>query len=93
MILNGRAWKKLPPDLQQILSGAFNDAVLKEREDVRALDEATQADLKAKGMIINTTKPDSFRAALKKAGFYEEWHKKFGNEAWGLLEQYVGKLS
>lgn len=93
MIVNGRAWKELPPDLQQILSGAFNDAVLKEREDVRALDEATQADLKAKGMIINTTKPDSFRAALKKAGFYEEWHKKFGNEAWGLLEQYVGKLS
>ncbi len=93
LIFNGRAWKELPPDLQQILAGAFNDAVLKEREDVLKLDEATQADLKGKGMIINETTPEPFRAALKKAGFYEEWHKKFGNEAWGLLEQYVGKLS
>ena len=93
MIVNGRSWKGLPPDLQQILSSAFNDAILKEREDIRALDEATQADLKSKGMIINKTTPESFRATLKDAGFYAEWHKKFGNEAWGLLEQYVGKLS
>jgi tripartite ATP-independent transporter DctP family solute receptor len=93
VVVNGRAWKDLPADLQTILSTAFNDAAVKERADVRALNDSTQADLKAKGMIFNTTTPDSFRAALKKNGFYEEWHKKFGDEAWGILEQAVGKLS
>ena len=93
MIINGRAWKELPPDLQKILSGAFNDAIVKERADVRALNDSTMADLKAKGMIFNSPAPDSFRAALKKSGFYEEWHKKFGDEAWSALEQSVGKLS
>ena len=83
----------MPPDLQAILSTAFNDAVVKERADVRALNESTMADLKAKGMQFNLPSPDSFRAALKKSGFYEEWRKKFGEEAWGYLEQTVGKLS
>jgi tripartite ATP-independent transporter DctP family solute receptor len=93
IVVNGRAWKGLPADLQQILSTAFNESAIKERADVRALNDSTQADLKAKGMVFNTTKPDSFRDGLKKNGFYEEWRKKFGEEAWGLLEQAVGKLS
>jgi len=33
------------------------------------------------------------RAALRKAGFYDEWKQKFGAEAWGLLESHVGALS
>lgn len=93
IVLNGRAWKELPPDLQKILATAFNDSAVKERADIRALNDSTISDLKAKGMVFNTTTPDSFRAALKKNGFYEEWHKKFGDEAWGILEQSVGKLS
>jgi tripartite ATP-independent transporter DctP family solute receptor len=93
IVLNGRAWKGLPPDLQQILASAFNDAVLKERADVRALNDSTAEDLKAKGMTFNTAKADSFRAALAKAGFYEEWRKKFGDDAWALLEEAAGKLA
>jgi len=93
IVVNGRAWKELPPDLQQILARAFDESAIKERADIRALNDSTLNDLKAKGMVFNTTTPDSFRAALKKNGFYEEWHKKFGDEAWGLLEQAVGKLS
>lgn len=93
MIINGRAWKELPEDLQKILSASFNEAIVKERADVRALNDSTMAELKAKGMTFNSAKPETFRAALKQSGFYEEWRKKFGDEAWGLLEQAVGKLS
>ena len=32
------------------------------------------------------------RAKLRAAGFYDEWHKKFGDQAWALLEKYTGKL-
>ena len=34
----------------------------------------------------------SFRDKLRTAGFYQEWRGKVGNEAWVLLEKYVGKL-
>ncbi|HEX7750572.1 MAG TPA: TRAP transporter substrate-binding protein, partial [Bordetella sp.] len=33
------------------------------------------------------------RDALRKAGFYTEWQKKYGDKAWALLEKSVGKLS
>jgi hypothetical protein len=34
-----------------------------------------------------------FREALQKANYYSDWQKKFGPEAWGLLEKYSGKLA
>ena len=43
-------------------------------------------------MVINDTTPDSFRDQLRSAGFYSEWKGKMGNEAWALLEHYVGKI-
>lgn len=91
-VINGRSWKSLPPDLQKILSTSFNEAGLKQREDIRALNDSLQNELKAKGMVFNATTPETFREALRKAGFYAEWRQKFGEEAWSLLEQYVGKL-
>jgi len=48
--------------------------------------------LKSKGMAFNTTDAEVFRAKLRAAGFYAEWHKKFGDEAWAVLEKYTGKL-
>lgn len=92
-IANGRAWRELPEDLQKIVAGAINDAALKQREDIKALNATVQADLTAKGLAFNKLAPDSFRAKLREAGFYAEWKGRFGEEAWGLLEAAVGKLS
>ncbi|MBS0434442.1 MAG: TRAP transporter substrate-binding protein [Proteobacteria bacterium] len=92
-IANGASWGRLPPDLQKIVAGAINDAGLKQREDIKKLNETVQADLVAKGLQFNAPKSDSFRAALREAGFYADWKKRFGDEAWGLLEQAVGKLA
>jgi TRAP-type C4-dicarboxylate transport system substrate-binding protein len=72
---------------------AINDAGMKQRDDIRKLNETLQADLSAKGLQFNKASPDSFRAKLREAGFYAEWKGRFGNEAWGLLEQSVGKLA
>jgi hypothetical protein len=49
-------------------------------------------ELKGKGMQFNNTDAELFRAKLRAAGFYAEWHKKFGDEPWALLEKYTGKL-
>jgi tripartite ATP-independent transporter DctP family solute receptor len=92
-IANGRAWRELPADVQRIVAGAINDAGLKQREDIKALNATIQTDLEAKGLVFNRPNPDSFRAKLREAGFYDEWKGKFGNEAWGLLEEAVGKLT
>jgi len=92
-IANGRMWDGLPKDLQGIVAGAINDAGVKQREDIRKFNDTVQADLAAKGLVFNKTNPDSFRAKLREAGFYAEWKNRFGAEAWGLLEQSVGKLA
>ncbi|MES3000290.1 MAG: TRAP transporter substrate-binding protein [Pseudomonadota bacterium] len=92
-IANGRTWESLPADLKTIVSGAINDAAIAQREDIRKLNETLQSDLAGKGLAFNKTNPDSFRAKLREAGFYSEWKGRFGDEAWGLLEQSVGKLA
>jgi TRAP-type transport system periplasmic protein len=92
-IANGRAWRELPADMQKIVAGAINDAAVKQREDIKALNATVQADLTAKGLAFNHPAPDSFRAKLREAGFYAEWKGRFGDEAWGLLEGAVGKLA
>ena len=54
---------------------------------------ACAADLKSKGLEFDEVDKPAFRDALKQAGFYAEWKKKYGDEAWGILEGEVGTLS
>lgn len=92
-IANGRAWNRLPPDLKEIASRNLNEAGQRQREDLKTLNASVVTDLQSKGLTFNKPEPDSFRDALRKAGFYAEWRGKFGDEAWGLLEKSVGKLA
>ena len=92
-IANGRAWRGLPADLQKIVSDAINEAGMQQREDIRTLNTSLQADLESKGLRFNSPAPDSFRAKLREGGFYAEWKGRFGDEAWGLLEEAVGRLA
>jgi tripartite ATP-independent transporter DctP family solute receptor len=90
-VFNGRSWDGLPDDLKVIIERAFNEAGMLQREDVAKLNGTLEADLAAKGMILNKTEPDSFREQLQKSGFYKEWKTKFGDETWALLEESAGK--
>lgn len=92
-LANKKAFERLPADVQEIITRNVNAAGLLERDDVKKLNDGLMADLKAKGMAFNSTDADLFRTKLRAAGFYAEWHKKFGDEAWALLEKYTGKLS
>lgn len=92
-IANARAFNGLPPDLQRITTDAINEAGLKQRDDIKALNEGVVGDLKAKGLAFTQPAPDSFRSKLRDGGFYAEWKGRFGEEAWGLLEAAVGKLA
>jgi tripartite ATP-independent transporter DctP family solute receptor len=92
-LANGRVWASLPKDLQDIVERNLNTAAKLERDDVAALNASLQGALSQKGMSFNSTDPQVFRAALRKAGFYAEWKDKYGAEAWAVLESRVGALS
>ena len=78
--------------LKAIVAKAFNEVALLERDDLAKLDRSLQAELEKKGVTFTKPDIDSFRDKLRTAGFYQEWRGKVGNEAWALLEKYVGKL-
>lgn len=93
MLANKRGFSSLPKDAQTIIARELNQSALDERADIAKLNNSVADDLKAKGLqFVEADKP-SFRAALKSAGFYATWKKKYGDQAWGILESEVGALS
>jgi tripartite ATP-independent transporter DctP family solute receptor len=93
IVANRRALASLPADLLEIVNSNFDATAIKERADLLEMDRAMQADLTARGMIFNKPDPVQFRAALVKSGFYAQWQKTYGTEAWARLEQYTGPLN
>src|ERR1700754_3794005 len=92
-LANRRAWEKLPEDLRTIVAKNINAAAINERADVAKLNAGLQQELAGKGLTFNQPTVAPFREKLRAAGFYAEWKGKYGDEAWDLLEQSVGKLS
>lgn len=66
---------------------------MKERADLVKMDRSLQAELTERGMTFNKPDPVQFRAALVNAGFYTQWQKTYGADAWAALEKYTGKLT
>jgi tripartite ATP-independent transporter DctP family solute receptor len=93
VVANRRALSGLPGELAQILNESFDAAAIRERADLLEMERSLQADLATKGMIFNKPDPVQFRAALVQAGFYNQWQKTYGPEAWAQLEKYTGKLT
>jgi tripartite ATP-independent transporter DctP family solute receptor len=89
-LANRRAWERLPEDLRAIVARNLNAAAVAERDDVAKLNATLKQQLASNGMTINEPDTAPFRDALRKAGFYAEWKKKYGEEAWAILEKAVG---
>jgi tripartite ATP-independent transporter DctP family solute receptor len=89
-LANKRAWEAMPEDLRQVVATNLNEAGVKEREDVAALNASLKDELTSKGMTFNEPDPASFRQKLADGGFYSEWKGKYGDEAWAILEKAVG---
>jgi tripartite ATP-independent transporter DctP family solute receptor len=90
---NRQALAGLPPELAAILNESFDAAAIRERADLLEMERSLQAGLAAKGMVFNKPDPVQFREALVQAGFYTQWQKTYGPEAWAQLETYTGKLT
>jgi tripartite ATP-independent transporter DctP family solute receptor len=93
IVANRRALSGLPAELVEIVNSQFDAFAIKERTDLLDMDRSLQAELTGKGMTFNKPDPVQFRAALVKAGFYTQWQKTYGAEAWAQLEKYTGGLT
>ena len=91
-LANQRAIDALPDDVRASLEKNINQAAIEERADIAELNKTLKVDLEAKGLVFNDPDTAAIRDTLRSAGFYEEWRKTYGDEAWGLLEQSAGKL-
>jgi TRAP-type transport system periplasmic protein len=89
-LANRRAWEKLPANIKDVVAKNINEAGLAERADVAKLNATVQDELAAKGMVFNKPETAPFRDGLLKAGFYDEWKRKFGDEAWAILNKSAG---
>jgi tripartite ATP-independent transporter DctP family solute receptor len=93
MLANKRGLAALPEDARQTIMREMNKSAIDERTDIAKLNGSVADDLKSKGLEFVEVDKAAFRDALKQAGFYAEWKKKYGDEAWGILESEVGTLS
>lgn len=93
LVGNKRTWAALPEDLRQMLTRVVDANALKQRAVNEALNRDMEAKLKGFGMQFNPVDTKPFREMVQKSGFYAEWEKKFGPEAWSLLEKFSGKLT
>ena len=92
-LANRRALDALPADVRTVVEKNVNAAALKARADTEKLNQTVRTDLTAKGLAFNQPDLAPFRDKLRAAGFYSEWKRKYGDEAWSILEKSVGKLS
>ena len=76
-----------------LAKSAQYSVAVRERADLSEMDRSLQGEFASKGMVFNKPDPVQFRGALVKAGFYTQWQKTYGTEAWERLEHYTGKLT
>ena len=93
MLGNSASFNRLPKDLQAVVSKHINTAVVAQRDDLAKLQGTIRDTLKDKGLELVESAPEPFRQQLKNANYYADWHEKFGDDAWAILEQYSGKLA
>ncbi|MGF6771779.1 tripartite ATP-independent transporter DctP family solute receptor [Paraburkholderia sp. GAS199] len=89
---NQRMWAAMPKDLQGVIAEEFTKSVLAQRDDMVKVDAAVPDQMTKAGITIINPDREPFRNKLKQAGYYTEWHDKFGPQAWALLEKYTGPL-
>lgn len=88
---NRRAWAALGEAHQDVVAKHFNEGALRQRADVMALNASLKGDLEGHGFVFNDVDPKPFEDKLREAGFYAEWKKTYGDEAWAILEAAVGR--
>lgn len=89
-LVNQKAWAALPSDLQEIASRNLNQSALDQRKDLARLNSSYIKTLKDAHIRMNEVDTAPFKEKLKTSGYYADAKKRFGPQAWALLEEASG---
>ena len=89
---NKRVWEGIPANLREIIERNINEEAIRQRAEVEGMNATLQAELQKRGLEFHKVDNAAFRDKLVRAGFYDEWKKRYGDQAWALLEGTTGKL-
>jgi tripartite ATP-independent transporter DctP family solute receptor len=92
-LANRKSWEALPADMQRLVVAEFDKSSMDQRADVAALSTSLRQVLIKNGMDLHEVDKNAFRAALAKTSYYRDWKAKYGDDAWGRLEEASGKLA
>ena len=70
VLINSRAWRRLPDKLQEVVETALDAAAILQRADLARLDQSFKDTIAKGGVAFNDVAADSFRAKLVAAGYY-----------------------
>lgn len=93
VVANERVWNALTPRHREIVATEFERSAVDERTDLNRMNPELRAELAETGLLINNIDTAAFRQTLVKAGFYAEQRERYGEKAWGILQEYAGALS
>jgi TRAP-type transport system periplasmic protein len=85
---NGDTWKRLPPDLQNIIERNNTTFAQMEQRDAKQSFAALITKITQQGLTFNNVDQIPFRKPLQ--SYYESWAKVYGPAVWALLERSVG---
>lgn len=91
-LANRRSFEAMPAGTRDMIRQTVNAAALKQREDVARLNLELRTNLSKVVQFVDVA-PAAFRQRLQESGFYADWKKRLGEEAWALLEASTGKLA
>ena len=92
ILSNKRVWEGIPANLRGIIERNINKEAIRQRAEVEDMNATLQAELQKRGLEFHNVDNAAFRDKLVRAKFYDEWKKRYGEEAWALLEATTGKL-
>jgi tripartite ATP-independent transporter DctP family solute receptor len=90
ILINARAWRRLPAKLQEIMETRLNDAGRAQRKDLAAIEQSYRDTMTKAGVQFNEVDAASFRAKLKSADYYGAVRRSLGDQAFKLLEDATG---
>ncbi len=93
LCVSGKSWAALPDKVKDMVAGSFNEAAMKQRQDVADTDRKIRDILQSNGMTFNTPDPAGFRSVLRQSGYYATWQARMGDDGWAALTKYTGKLA
>ncbi len=93
VVANLASWNRIPAALQSVIEQGFDAEVPAQRTETEALNNSLVPKLESQGLKFNTPDIAPFREALVQAGFYKQWHSKFGDTLWSALAKYSGSIA